>query len=188
MASSEHRGLRRAGRFAVAFVVALAAVTGLIVFLNSRDTAHVSTSSRGPGQTFADQGHKHVVVGGSKPAIVSYNSSPPTSGPHAVAPVTRNGSELNDFQILTALEAGNVIFFYGTPSPPAALRALADRAAGPFDATLVRTGQAVIVARRPGTSGIVAAAWRHLLRVSSPADPALGDFADAWLGVGAGGR
>ncbi|MDX6669005.1 MAG: hypothetical protein QOK04_2385, partial [Solirubrobacteraceae bacterium] len=24
--------------------------------------------------------------------------------------------------------------------------------------------------------------------VSSPADPALGDFADAWLGVGAGGR
>jgi hypothetical protein len=187
MASSEHRGLRRVARFAVAFVVALAAVTGLIVFLNSRDTAHVSTSSRGPGQTYADQGAKHLppgTVGGR----LAYNSDPPASGPHIVAPVTHDATQLSVDQILTGLEAGNVILFYGTPAPPAALRALADKAAGPFDAPLVRTGQAVILARRPGTSGIVAAAWRHLLRVSSPGDPVLGDFVDAWLGVGVGGR
>jgi hypothetical protein len=187
MASSEHRGLRRVGRFAVAFVVALAAVAGLIVFLNSRDTSHVSTPSRGPGQTFADQGDKQLRPGAVGGRVV-YNSDPPTSGPHYLAPVTRDATQLSIDQILTALAAGNVVLFYGTPSAPAGLRALADRAAGRFDAPLARAGQAVILASRPGTKGVVAAAWRHLLRASSPADPALGDFADAWLGVGAGGR
>jgi hypothetical protein len=42
----------------------------------------------------------------------------------------------------------------------------------------------VILAPRPGTRGVVAAAWRHLLRASSPTDPALRQFVDAWLGVG----
>jgi hypothetical protein len=187
MASSEHRGLRRVARFAVAFVVALAAVAGLIVFLNSRDTSHVSAPTRGPGQSFPDQGDKHLRPGAVSARVV-YNSDPPTSGPHYAAPVTHDATPLSVDQILTTLAAGNVILFYGTPSAPAALRALADRAAGPFDAPLVRAGQAVILAQRPGTKGVVAAAWRHLLRVSSPADPALGEFADAWLGVGTGRR
>jgi hypothetical protein len=185
MGSSEHRGLRRVARFVVAFVVALAAVAGLIVFLNSRDTSHVSAPSRGPGQTFADQGDKHLRPGAVGGRVV-YNSDPPTSGPHYVTPVTHDATQLSIDQILTALETGNVILFYGTTSPPAALRALSDKAAGPFDAPLARAGQAVILAPRPGTKGVVAAAWGHLLRVSSPTDPALGDFADAWLGVGTG--
>ena len=187
MASSEHRGLRRAASLAVAFVVALAAVAGLIVFLNSRDTSDVSTSSRGPGQTFADQGDKHLRPGAVS-GRVAYNSDPPTSGPHYVTPVTRNETQLSIDQILTALAAGNVILFYGAPAPPPLLRSLADDKAGPFDAPLVRSGQAVILAPRPGTKGVVAAAWRHLLRASSPSDPALGAFADAWLGVGSGGK
>jgi Protein of unknown function (DUF3105) len=187
MSSSEHRGLRRVARLAVAFVVALAAVTGLIVFLSSRDTSHVSTPARGPGQSYPDQGHKHLRPGPAAPGV-AYNSNPPTSGPHLVTPVTRDGVELSIAQILSALEAGNVIFFYGTAVPPPALRALADHVAGPFDATLSRNGQAVILARRPQVKGVVAAAWRHLLRVPSPTDPALSEFAGAWLGVGAGGK
>lgn len=187
MASQQHRGLRRAGSFAIAFVVALAGVVGLIAFFNSRDTSPVSTKTSGPGEVFPDQGNEHLRVGGSKPATFAYNSSPPTSGLHVVKPVTRDGAQLTTNQILTALEAGNVIFFYGSSQPPPRLRALADEVAGAFDPALVKTGQAVILARQPGTAGVVAAAWRHLLRAPSPTDPALQEFANAWLGVGAGG-
>ena len=185
MASSQHRGLRRAGSFAIAFVVALAAVVGLIAFLNSRDTSPVSTKTRGPGQAFPDQGREHLRPGAAK--RVAYNSNPPTSGPHAVAPVTRDGAQLTADQILTALEAGNVIFFYGGPQPPPGLRALAGGVGGAFNPALVPSGQAVILARRSGTAGVVAAAWRHLLRSSSPTRAALQEVANAWLGVGAGG-
>ena len=38
---------------------------------------------------------------------------------------------------------------------------LATAEAGPFDPPLAQTGQAVILASRPGTQGIVAAAWRQ---------------------------
>ena len=185
MVSSQHRGLRRAVSFAIAFVVALAAVVGLIAFFNSRDDSPVSTKTSGPGQAFPDQGREHLRAGASK--TVAYNSDPPTSGPHVVAPVTRDGAPLTADQILTALEAGNVILYYGTAQPPPRLRALAGEVAGPFDPALVQTGQAAILARRPGTTGVVAAAWRHLLRTPSPTDPALEEFANAWLGVGAGG-
>jgi hypothetical protein len=98
--------------------------------------------------------------------------------------VTRDGTRLSNDQLLTALAAGNVVLFYGKPQPPPALRSLAGNEAGPFDLPLAQAGQAVILAPRPGTRGVVAAAWRHLLRVPSPTDPALRQFVEAWLGVG----
>jgi hypothetical protein len=56
---------------------------------------------------------------------------------------------------------------------------------GPFDPALVQAGQSVILARRPGTQGVVALAWRHLLRAPSGSDPELARFAEFWLGRGA---
>jgi hypothetical protein len=100
-------------------------------------------------------------------------------------PVTRDGAELSDDQILHALEAGNVVLVYGTRVPPRALRALAVDVAGPFAPALVRAGQAVVLARRPGTRGVLALAWTRLLRTPSPDDPQLRAFAEAWLGRGA---
>jgi Protein of unknown function (DUF3105) len=174
--------VRRAAGVLAAIVVAVAAVIGLIAFLTSRDSAPVSRTVTGPGQVFPDQGAARLAPGAAPPR--PYNSDPPTSGPHTPTPVTRDGARLSDGQVLTALAAGNVVLFYGAPRPPAALRSLADDEAGPFDSALVQTGQAVILADRPGTRGIVAAAWRHLLRASSPTDPALRTFVEAWLGVG----
>jgi hypothetical protein len=174
--------LRRAAGVLAASVVAVAAVVGLIAFLSSRDSAPVSRTPSGPGQVFADQGAARLEPG-QRPRQ-PYNSDPPTSGPHAPAPVTRDRTRLSNDQVLTALAAGNVVLFYGTPQPPPALRSLAGDEAGPFDPSLAQTGQAVILAPRPGTSGVVAAAWRHLLRAPSPTDAALRQFVDAWLGVG----
>jgi hypothetical protein len=174
--------VRRAAGVLAAIVVAVAGVVGLIAFFSGRDSAPVSRTTAGPGQVFADQGTARLAPGQRPPQ--PYNSDPPTSGPHVPVPVTRDASRLSNDQILTALAAGNVVLFYGTPQPPPALRSLATAEAGPFDPPLAQTGQAVILASRPGTQGIVAAAWRHLLRVSSPSDPALRTFVDAWLGVG----
>jgi hypothetical protein len=183
---SGHRGLRRAGLFAVALLIAFGAVVALVAFFTGRDTSGVSSTPSGSGQAFGDQGARHLKPGQRPPA--PYNSTPPTSGAHVPSPVTRDATALSDDQLLSALEVGNVVLAYGTAAPPAGLEAVArDVVGGPFDPSLARAGQAVMLARRPGTSGVVALAWRHLLRVASPTDPALKRFADDWLGVGADG-
>jgi Protein of unknown function (DUF3105) len=174
--------LPRAARVLAAVVVAVAAVVGLIAFFTTRDSAPVSRTATGPGQLLPDQGAGRLTPGAAPPR--PYASNPPTSGPHAPTPVTRDESRLSDAQVLTALAAGDVILFYGAPRPPAALRRLAGEEAGPFDTALARAGQAVILANRPGTPGVVAAAWRRLLRVPSPTDSSLRAFVEAWLGVG----
>jgi hypothetical protein len=158
--------VRRAAGVLAAIIVAVAGVVGLIAFFSGRDSAPVSRTSSGPGQEFADQGAALLAPGQRPPQ--PYNSDPPTSGPHA----------------LTALAAGNVVLFYGTPQPSPRLRSLASYEAGPFDPPLAQAGQAVILAPRPGTAGVVAVAWRHLLRAPSPTDPALRTFVEGWLGVG----
>ena len=174
--------MRRAAGVLAAIIVAVAGVVGLIAFFSGRDSAPVSRTSSGPGQEFADQGAALLAPGQRPPQ--PYNSDPPTSGPHAPAPVTRDGTRLSNDQLLTALAAGNVVLFYGTPQPSPRLRSLASYEAGPFDPPLAQAGQAVILAPRPGTAGVVAVAWRHLLRAPSPTDPALRTFVEGWLGVG----
>jgi hypothetical protein len=168
-------------------LVALAGAVGLLAFFAARDTAPVDRAgAEGPGRAYADQGARHLPRGTrERPA---YNSAPPTSGAHVPAPVRRDRTRLSDDQLLHALEAGNVVLVYGTPSPPARLEALARAATGGrFDAALAEAGQAAILVHRPGARGVVALAWRHLLRVPSARDPELRRFVDHWLGRGAGG-
>jgi uncharacterized protein DUF3105 len=178
--------LRRAGLFGVALVVALAAVVGLILFFNARDEAPVSSKEpRGPGQEFPDQGSRELRAG-ERPSV-PYNSDPPTSGPHVRSLPRAQSSSLSNDQILTAAAAGNVVMLYGTPAPPPALRTLAAQVGEPFEPALLNAGQVVVLGRRAGTRGIVAVAWRRLLRAETPQDPALREFADFWLGRGTKG-
>jgi hypothetical protein len=65
------------------------------------------------------------------------------------------------------------------------LRAIAQSIGGPATPALAAAGQAVLLDPAPGTRGVVAAAWGHLLVSSSPADPELQQFASFWLGHGA---
>ena len=87
--------------------------------------------------------------------------------------------------LLHALETGDVVFVYGSRALEPALRAVQEDVAGPFDPAVAAAGQAVILDYRPHTAGVVALAWRRLLRVRGPDDPQLHAFADAWLGKGA---
>lgn len=174
----------------VAIVVASLALSfGLIALLSGffagRDQAGVSVTQTGPGSAFPDLGAEHLKPGQKRP---EYDSNPPTSGAHFPQPVTRDQAQLNDDQLLTALESGNVVFMYGTRKPPTGLRERALKLAAPFTPSLAAAGQAVILARRPGTIGVLGLAWAHAVSVRDPGDPRLAAFAQYWLGRGAPGR
>ena len=151
--------------------------------LAGRDNPGVAGVDGGPGVAIRNQGDAHLRPGELEPV---YDSDPPTSGPHVPTPVVRDGTRLTDDQLLTALEVGNVVMVYGTPAPPPGLAALARSVAPPFSPALAATGQTVVLARRAGVSGMIALAWAHMLRAPSPGDPALRNFAQFWLGRGAG--
>jgi hypothetical protein len=165
----------------VAFAVAIIALLsgGLLA---GRDTPGIAGGAQGPGTAFTDQGDAVLRPGELRPV---YDSDPPTSGPHAEQPVAADGAPLNDDQLLEALQVGDVVLMYGTLQPPAQLGGLVAGLAPPFSDALAASGQAVVMATRPGTTGILALAWAHMLRVSSPSDPALRAFISYWLGRGA---
>ncbi|HMJ01873.1 MAG TPA: DUF3105 domain-containing protein [Conexibacter sp.] len=186
--SSPHPRLRRLGLGVLTAVVALAGVVALLLILQGRDRSQLQSdpdAASGPGQVFPDQGHAHLAAGERPDA--PYASNPPTSGAHAPVEIGRDGTRVTDDQLLHALELGDVILLYGTPRPPAGLQALAQQVAGPFDPALAASGQAVVLGSRPGVDGVVALAWRHMLRAPTAADPALEEFAAYWLGRGASG-
>jgi len=167
----------------VAIVVASLALSfGLIAlmsgFFSGRDQAGISITDGSLGAQFRNLGGAHLQPGQPHPV---YDSDPPTSGAHVPEPVTRDGAVLNNDQLLQALETGNVVFMYGTRRPPPGLAALRQKIAGPFVPVLAAAGQAVILARRPGTIGVIGLAWAHMVRVSSASDPLLRAFADYYL-------
>jgi len=170
-------------------VASLVLSVGLILLLSGyfagRDQAAVSGGASGPGRAFDDLGHAALSSGQPRP---SYNSNPPTSGPHVRERVVHDRATLNDDQLLGALQLGNVVIVYGDREPPPGLAPFARTVAPPFTPALAATGDAVILARRPGTAGLVALAWTHLLRVQTASDPALAQFVSFWLGRGAPSR
>jgi hypothetical protein len=167
-------------------VVSLAVSIGVIALLSGgllagRDDPGVAGGVTGPGTAYRDQGDMHLNPGELHPV---YDSAPPTSGPHVSAPVTRDGIPLSSDQLLTALEVGDVVLLYGDPRAAPALDGLAQRVAGRFSPALAASGGAVIVAPQPGTAGVTALAWAHMLRTGGATDPALHGFAEFWLGRG----
>jgi uncharacterized protein DUF3105 len=183
----ESRLARWLERLAI-LVASLALSVGLIVLLSGffagRDQAGVSGTGTGPGQAFTDLGHAALRPGQPRPA---YDSDPPTSGAHVAQAIPRAGAPLNVDQLLSALQVGDVVIVYGGIRPPAGLEQFTRSVAPPFSPELAATGDAVILARRPGTAGVLALAWAHMLRVQRASDPALREFVQFWLGRGAPG-
>lgn len=170
-------------------LASLALSVGLIALLSGyfagKDQAGVSGPASAPGQAFRDLGNA-LLLPGQTPG--PYDSSPPTSGPHLPSPVGQDRVPITDDQLLTALSAGDVVIVYGSASPPPALVRLVSENAPGFSPALAQTGQAVILTPRPGTTGVIALAWGHMLRTLQPGDAALRDFISYWLGRGAPGR
>jgi hypothetical protein len=171
-------------RIAVA-VCSIGLAVVLIVLLSGYFTTNDQPAVSGRNEVgfqYVDQGDELLAPGSRYPR---YDSNPPTSGPHVPVPVPANERALSDDQILGALAAGDVVILYSTPSPPPGLLALGDSIAGPFSPALAAAGDAVVLARRAGTRGLLALAWTRLLSVAGPSDPLLRQFIQDWLGRGA---
>jgi len=160
-----HRRLRRLGLTLLTIAVAVAGFVLVLLFFESRDDSQVpqSAGADAPGQVVSDQQEAR------RPAAIR-----------------RDRVALSEDQLLHALALGDVVLLYGTSAPPPQLRALQQQVSGPFDPVLAANGAAVVLARRAGTDGVVALAWRRILRAPSAADPALEAFANYWLGRGRG--
>lgn len=169
-------------RLGLAILVAIAAVVGLLLFVQSRDKSTFGgKTSDAPGtRLLPDQGSEHKRPAGN----FRYVTDPPASGPHIFVPVLKEGTLTRD-RLLSALEQGNVVLVYGSRDFEPQLRGIQEEVAGPFDPSLAKAGQAVILDYRPETGGVVALAWRRMIRTSAADDPKLQEFADAWLGKGA---
>jgi hypothetical protein len=177
--------LRRSGLVALAVAAGVGIAVLAVVILSSRDD---STFEKvvGPGRLHPDQGSRHLHPG-TPHAGFQYASDPPTSGPHALTSLTRDDAELSNDELLTALEAGDVVLVYRDAGLRPSLRALQRDVAGPFDPAVARAGQAVVLALGGSSGGaaITALAWRHSLVASSARDPQLREFVEFWLGRGA---
>ncbi len=173
-------------------VVSLAISIGVIAVLSGgllagRDNPGISGTTDGPGVAFADQGDARLRPGELQPV---YDSDPPTSGAYVPTPITRDGAVVSDYQLLTVLAAGDVVFVYGTRTPPAGLRAVARSVTAAFTPKLAAGGGAVILARyarRIPAGDVVALAWTRMLRTSAGDVAGLRAFAQAYLGRGAPG-
>jgi hypothetical protein len=158
--------LRRAALVVVGVVLAIAGIVAVALIVSSRDDSQVAGAAQGPGRVQLE------------------GADPPASGPHRNELVTRDRQEITDDQLLQALQLGNVVILYAGARPAPALVRLQKDVAGPFDAELAAAGQAVILARRAGAGPATALAWQRILRADDPADPALRQFAEFWLGRG----
>jgi hypothetical protein len=165
-----------------AVVVAALLCVALIALLASLDDSQVGEGG-GPAVLEPDRG-ADVLPDDAPARPASPPQEPPTSGPHKADPVARDASELSDDQLLRALAQGNVVLAYGGNEPPRALATLQEDVSGPYDPEVAAAGQAVILARRAGVDGVIALAWRRKLETRSPEDPALHEFAEAYLGQG----
>jgi hypothetical protein len=163
--------------------VAVGALAALVLALSARDDAGVDSPGREPGQAQPDRGARHLPAGEHVP--LEGLTDPPTSGAHHPALPARDRGRLDPNEILHALELGNVVLFYASPRPPAPLAALQEELTGPYERDLAAAGQAVLLAARPGSGAVTAAAWRRLLRARRADDPAVREFAEHWLGRGA---
>ena len=175
--------LERLVVIAVAFAIAIAVIVVLSgAPLTGSDSPGVSGPATEVGTHFLDLGDVYLPAGAPHPA---YDSDPPTSGPHVPVAVRHEFSQLTVDQLLQALSLGDVVVMYGGRRPPKGLTALADSITAPFSAALAASGQAVILARRPGTAGLLGLAWTRLVHVHSVTDPQLRSFILFWLGRGA---
>ncbi len=175
------RGLGTLARAGLVVVLALGGAIVILLIVAGSDNPGGQAGS-GPGATLPDAGSGQLPAG--RHASPGNPADPPTSGRHAPATITSDATPITNDQLLDAIERGDVVLLYPGRQPPVALRTIAAELAPPFTPALVAAGGAVILAPRRGVDGVIGVAFRHLIRSPSPADPALAQFVNYWLGRG----
>lgn len=157
-------------RWGVLVLVILGAMVALVYYQKNQPQ---------PGVTLADQGQNHV----SKKEIesFSYNSNPPTSGPHTakVPPFGIYDQELHTGYQIHMLEHGAILIQYATDEQSTIdqLRQIAR--------TLAQTNPRVTLAPNSSLdSAIVLTAWIHLLTLDQVDEQQITEFFSAYIDEG----
>ncbi|MBI2874264.1 MAG: DUF3105 domain-containing protein [Firmicutes bacterium] len=136
-------------------------------------------SSEIPGESFPDEGSEHIDI----PQKVTYQTDPPTSGPHysgVVRPGFHTETALPEL-LVHNLEHGNIVIYYdpegASEETLKSLRELADRYRGTFDGV-------VVVPHTDPQNPIILTAWRHMLRLPAWDPKQVDAFIDAYRGRG----
>src|SRR4051794_4485238 len=101
------------------------------------------------------------------------NSTTSDQRPAATTPASRSEST-------ALLRAGNIVVRYRDPADAAPLKRLASDLGAPDTPELRRAGQAVVLRRDTGATGVVAEAYRPVKSFATPQDPGLRAFIEEW--------
>jgi hypothetical protein len=128
-------------------------------------------------KSMPDEGRWHLHPGEEW----TYNSYPPTSGPHAPIPTSPGFYRRPQpfVKLVHALEHGNIVIYYDHPGPAvlARLRQWAKKDTGPFDGVIVTPLRGI------GTE-VILTAWTKLLRLKPFDLRQAAAFLDAFRGKG----
>ena len=146
---------KRSRRRIIIFSVIGVGLAAVIVFLVTRPEPPELENV----ETFADMGGGHLAAGEAPPV---YNSSPATSGKHAVSPVPCGiiATEVPDQFQVHNLEHGTVIIQYAPGLPDSELTSL-------FDYARSKPGHILVAPSSNLSEPVVVTSWTRMLRLDS---------------------
>jgi hypothetical protein len=156
----------------IAVIAAIGLAAGLGIALGGSGSSADFTAGGCVPTTFEDQGRQHAT---QVPQDFTYNSFPPTSGPHNPAPAIWNIFDRPVPFLLTVhnLEHGGIAVHYGDEVPQATIGQISDWYAED------RTG--IVVAPLPALGNEIAlTAWTHRLTCPAFSERAFDAFRDAY--------
>jgi hypothetical protein len=156
------------------FVVVLV-VVGLGYFLFQASNKPIDPSEQ-PGEAFEDQGAEHIAEGST--SQVTYNSNPPTSGPHwpSAAPWGIYDNPEPDERYVHNLEHGGIWISYKPTVDAETITQLKDFAK--------RYRKIIVTPRAANDSNIALAAWMHKQNMDAYDEATIIKFIEAYYDQG----
>ena len=163
--SQEKKGRLQGSLAKIIVVLVVLAVVGGIAFLLTRPTAPEVQI----GEKVEEQGRNHITQGA--PSKFSYNTNPPTSGPHWPQQATCKiyEEEIADEAALHSLEHGAVWISYKDKSDKDLVNKLTEIVKG-------NPGKVLLSPRSKNDSKIAVAAWTRILKQDSLDENQIKDF------------
>jgi Protein of unknown function (DUF3105) len=149
----KNRKIKRFLKWTVWIVIIAAILYGLV-------WATAKSVPKEMGQEYPNQGQEHIAVGATH---ITYNSNPPTSGPHYAQPAgwgVYQQNELPDEQLIHNLEHGGIWISYSKDVATDTIQKIEDLAKR-------YPNKIVVEPRSKDDAKIVLASWQHLLKLDA---------------------
>lgn len=163
------RGIKKFFIWIIVLAVAAAAVYGLVLWSKK-------SAQNKPGEAIPEVGREHVEVGTT---VTTYNSNPPTSGPHYPTWATWgiHDEQIQDEYLVHNLEHGGIWISYKDPGDQELIGKLKDIV---DDYAL----KVILTPRPQNDSRITVSAWGRLLELSEFDEKQIRDFIGAFINRG----